>query len=75
MVTLRFGHRGSRATKQALQSMLAAHPTKAFEQLPRITRSQSPYSLTVMMTFDHNEQEIAADLRQLADLIEHTTAP
>ena len=55
--------------------MLDAHSTEAFRQLPRIRQGQSPYSLTVMMTFDHNEQEIAADLRQLADLIEHTTAP
>ena len=75
MVALRFGRSGSRATKQALQSMLAAHPTEAFQQLARITQGQSPYSLTVMMTFDHNEQEIAADLRRLADLIEHTNTP
>ena len=75
MVALQFGRSGSRATKQALQSMLAAHPTEAFQQLPRITQGQSPYSLTVMMTFGHNEQEIAANLRRLADLIEHTTAP
>ena len=75
MVALRFGRGGSRATKQALQSMLDAHTTEAFRQLPRIRQGQSPYSLTVMMTFDHNEQEIVADLRRLADLIEHTTAP
>jgi hypothetical protein len=55
--------------------MLGAHPTEAFQLLPRIRQGKSPYSLTVRMTFDNNEQEIAADLRRLADLIEHTTAP
>jgi hypothetical protein len=75
MIELRFGRSGSRVTKKALQSMLGAHPTEAFQLLPRIRQGKSPYSLTVRMTFDNNEQEIAADLRRLADLIEHTTAP
>lgn len=74
MVALRFGRSGSRATKQALQSMLAAHPAE-FQLLPRITQGKSPYSLAVMMTLDHNEHEIAADLRKLADVIEHRAAP
>ena len=37
--------------------MLDAHPNEAFRQLPRIRQGQSPYSLTVMMTFDYNEHK------------------
>ena len=68
-ITLRVGRTGNRRLKQSLKSQLAQLPD-TIQVLPPIRHGPSPYSLDVRLTLQENTHEVAAALRQLADMID-----